>query len=636
MIFSSFSFNSTAELIISNVTSNSPIHNILRLYPLDSYNQIVYEQITNRIDLTVLASTDSDSDCLDPSINLFGKTSQFIDSTQQAFIFDYIIVNACPNRTVTLNFSTNINDLPSNLYEKSNSQNEHSKGTYSLLIPVTVRPCVPGEIYNRLGNQCEECIENYYSFSINDMECSQCPQSAYCPGRDLIVIDEDYWKMSTESATLFKCDENLNNCLGGINSECATDYTGRLCSNCIGDKRKNFIGECKDCPPQGANFMANCFFYFFLLIVLGKILEYISNSSGLSEQRRFLVLQLVHYIHFLFLTQKFNTNALRSSLELFITFRSSMWLSLDCFLLILTENRDFYLNNFMKTLYVYFGFLIYLLSFIFFQRRRKEVKERNLFYKPLFLYFFCTYPYYLCFFFQQLLCVQLEDDSYHVFNTDVSCSGTYYNNWAFGFFIPNIVLFILVIPIVLLFHYFRFSIKPLFKISSIIKFIIEFCKEIFKSIKFEEFLRFGQKVLLVIVRYSGLQDEDVDLVNFVVILSFFLVALKFEQYYNHMFRIFALYLLFIFLINCYFFVVLDFFYDISLAVFFLITAIFLKLGYYFATVFYFLSKRSFGRMVSPEKIYMKNNQNAKGENKIAPKNTNHNNTNNNYMESGKN
>ena len=114
--------------------------------------------------------------------------------------------------------------------------------------------------------------------------------------------------MSRESATLFKCDENLNNCLGGLFSHCASDYTGRLCSNCLGDKRKNFSWEFKDCPSQFANFMANCFFYLFLLIVLGKVLEYVSNSSGISEQRRFLILQLVHYVHFLFLTKKFNTH----------------------------------------------------------------------------------------------------------------------------------------------------------------------------------------------------------------------------------------------------------------------------------------------------------------------------------------
>jgi len=619
-VFSSFLSNSTDRLIISNVTSNSPMNNILTLYPLDSYNQIVYEQITNRIDLSVVLSDENynNEDCVDNSINLFGKTSLFIDTTTQTFVFDYIIINACPNNTVMLNFSTNIIGLPMNLYEKANSLNENITGTYSLLIPIFIRPCLPGEIFNELANECDQ-IENYYSFSIYDSECQQCPLSAYCPGMNLIIIDENYWRISEKSAILYKCDENLNNCLGGLDSDCASDYIGPLCANCIGNKKKNFIGECKDCPDKFPNFMANCFFYLVLLIILAKVLEIIANNVSLSEKHKFLLVEFVHYMHLLFLTQKFNVNALKSSLELFLTFRSSMWFSLDCFLLMLTGTTDFYLNNFMKTLYYYWGFLVFLIGFNIFQRKREKINKMS-FIKPLFFYFYCTFPYYLSFFFEQILCVEIENENYLISNTFISCDNSYYFNWAFVFFFPNIFLFIIIIPLIILFRYFDFSLDEYNKFRLRPQFFLELLRKIFiKSIKFDEFLRFSIKVILVIVRYTGLEDEDVNLVDFLILLTFFLMALKLERYSNEFYRVFSLYLLFIFLINCYFFVVLDFFYQYSLAIFFLILAIFLKLGYYVGTVFFFLSNRSFLTLISTEKIYMK--RNTKDQKNIKAKNS---------------
>ena len=611
--FSSFRGNSNSKLRILNVTSNNAMQNILKLYPLDSYNQIVYESITNRVDLSIISDNSSSNatNCEDKTSKIFGKTSQFIDVSSQSFVFDYIIINSCQNKTVHLNFSTNISSLPLNLYWMPNSLNEMFQNTYSLIIPLEIRQCFPGEIFNKLTNQCEECMENYYSFDINDADCALCPSSAYCPGYNLIILDENYWRADKNSSSLYKCNENVGNCLGGFDSNCLENYKGILCNNCIGDLKKNFIGECKECPNDFVNFVANFFFFMCILLIFVKVLNYFERED-LDNSRKFIAIQFIHYVHFLVLTQKFSSNAFRSSLEIYITFRSSMWFSLDCFVLMATKTTDFFVNNLFKTLYLYWGFLLYLV--IFWVQQRKQQKKQLV--KPLFLFFYCTYPFFLCFFFENIVCKEINGDKVLILNTAINCSEGYYIGWAFFFFLPNVLLFILIIPIYILFKHFHYSLTFIQekKISSVKMIKITKRELLFKNseyffqvIKLDEFLRFIQKILLVFSRFSGLQEEDNDLVGFLILLVFFLLALKFEKHYNKTFRQFSLYILFIFLINCYFFVVLDFFYEYSVAVFFVIVSVFMKVFFYFYCVWRFLFRRNVrGNMIKPNVRAMKN------------------------------
>ena len=608
LLFTSFSVNSSNKLIISNISSNNQMKSIFKLYPLDSYNQIVYEEISNRMDVSLLDSPFNLTDnniCIQKSPKVLGKTSQFIDTNIQSFIFDYIIIVSCPNQTFYLNFSTNLLNMPINLYEMKNSENEIIAGTYSLIFPIEIRQCEPGEIFNQITNECEECMENYYSFSIDDTECSLCPSNAYCPGGNIIILNSNYWRSNEISADIYRCNENIGNCLGGFDSLCLNDYQGILCNNCIGNLKKNFIAECRQCPSDFINVLANFFFFIFIIFVFSKVLHYFERED-LELSKKILGVQFIHYIHLLFLSQKYNNNALRSSMELFITFSSSMWFSLDCFLLMLTNNNDFYLNNFFKTLYLYFGISVY---FLIYGIEKRKVSNKN-WLKPLFLFHYCTYPFFLSFFLTNLLCKSIAGFNVLIEQTSISCSDGYYIGWAFFFFLPNIIIFTIIIPLIYIKKNFYSEISTLLKFVGTKEkqkfgLVIKIFAFIFQKVTVEESLRFFLKILLIIARYSGLQDEDNDLVNFLILLIFFLAAIKLEKKKFSVFQYFPQFILLIFLLNCYFFVVLDYFYEYSLAIFFVIISVLLKFYFYFIVASKFLVKNRLIMMIYPKEVILK-------------------------------
>lgn len=606
-LFSSYNVNSSGLLTLRNVTSNQAIKQVLKLYPMDTYNQIVYESITERMDLSILPKKTGlvDAKCLDNSTKLLGKTSQFLDVKTQTYVFDYIIINSCPNVTVYLNISSDIGGLPLNLYEKPNSLNENfTNYIYSLIFPIEIRQCLPGEIFNKITNECEPCVENYYSFSTNDKECALCPLAATCPGGSFVILEPNYWRSSINSSLLYRCDENLENCLGGYLSLCKEDYEGVLCINCKGNLKKNFIGECKECPSEFINLVANFFFFIFVMIFLGFLLQYFMKKV-IDEKKKFICINFIHYIHFLFLSQKFNTNALKSSLELYITFRSSMWFSLDCFLLMMTKNTDFYINNFLKSLYLYFGFLLYIIMYIFLNRKEKYKKLLE----ALFSFYYCSFPFFLCFFFENLACIEVDGNNFLRQNTSVDCSSSSHINWAYGYFLPNILLFVLFLPLLLLLKYFKFVFG--FREFALIfdkKFLIAKIREFFSVIKHEEFSRFVEKLLLIFVRYSGLENEDENLVNFLILLAFFLLALKFENHPLASFLNLGKFILLIFLLNCYFFVVLDNFFENSVALFFIVVSVIMKLLFYYFTFTRIFFSRFSQRKIFPEKFYKQRNK----------------------------
>ena len=88
--------------------------------------------------------------------------------------------------TITSNLITK--SLTELNYKQDNSLNEYvTSNSYSLIIPVKLRDCYVGEIFNFEQKQCEICEKGYFSRNINDLNCTICPNNTFCPGGTLIL-----------------------------------------------------------------------------------------------------------------------------------------------------------------------------------------------------------------------------------------------------------------------------------------------------------------------------------------------------------------------------------------------------------------------------------------------------------------
>jgi len=76
-------------------------------------------------------------------------------------------------------------------------------------------------------NVCVPCPINFYTFEIGPPDCNKCLENAECQGTTLLLANEGYWRSDLYSENLVVCLQN--GCLGGLESECAEGYEGRLC-----------------------------------------------------------------------------------------------------------------------------------------------------------------------------------------------------------------------------------------------------------------------------------------------------------------------------------------------------------------------------------------------------------------------
>ena len=114
-----------------------------------------------------------------------------------------------------------------------NGSNELNRPTYNseeyhFLFKIKFRNCSIGEIYMPDENICFPCPENKYSLNIYDKQCSICPDNAYCPGRNIIIVNTGYWRSNINSSKIYKCNEVSNPCLGGFNSTCKEGYSKKI------------------------------------------------------------------------------------------------------------------------------------------------------------------------------------------------------------------------------------------------------------------------------------------------------------------------------------------------------------------------------------------------------------------------
>jgi hypothetical protein len=138
---------------------------------------------------------------------------------------------------------------------------------------------VVGEIYK--SSMCVPCAVGTYSFFTNDSQCSQCPDSATCPGLNHMEVYPDHWRSNLTSALVYSCLAT-GACMGGEDSACGVGYEGRLCHECSGynETTGKYWGrtgdnDCMACGPAwieitklAAMFLFYCLYVVFLSVLI--------------------------------------------------------------------------------------------------------------------------------------------------------------------------------------------------------------------------------------------------------------------------------------------------------------------------------------------------------------------------------
>jgi len=106
------------------------------------------------------------------------------------------------------------------------------------------RNCQPGEISSAKG--CYPCPKNTFSVDPSEPDCRACPNSATCPGGNVLALDAGYWRSSQLSSWVHVCPIKYA-CLGGQGSECEAGYSGKLCSQCASGYYMAGLTYCIQC-----------------------------------------------------------------------------------------------------------------------------------------------------------------------------------------------------------------------------------------------------------------------------------------------------------------------------------------------------------------------------------------------------
>ncbi|CDW88159.1 UNKNOWN [Stylonychia lemnae] len=73
----------------------------------------------------------------------------------------------------------------------------------ALIISLRFRECYPGEVL--IENKCFQCIKGTYSLSVENQTCKPCPVHIKCDGGNLTLVDNNFWRSSTNTIQVYQC-----------------------------------------------------------------------------------------------------------------------------------------------------------------------------------------------------------------------------------------------------------------------------------------------------------------------------------------------------------------------------------------------------------------------------------------------
>ena len=94
--------------------------------------------------------------------------------------------------------------------------------------------------------ECYHCDLGYYADETGQIECKPCPTGATCDDRIEVVVQANYWRVNSDSTSIFRCPITGACALGG---SCNTGFRGPLCATCVQEYYFSLVDKtCLQCP----------------------------------------------------------------------------------------------------------------------------------------------------------------------------------------------------------------------------------------------------------------------------------------------------------------------------------------------------------------------------------------------------
>lgn len=170
------------------------------------------------------------------------------------------------------------------------------------------RECIEGEVAK--NNKCSRCIKGTYSYSPFDAQCTPCFDFATCEGGNKVVVDQGYWRKTNLSTVVYKCPLSAA-CLGGVESKCATGYSGLLCNICGTDDEGNIYGRegasmCTKCPSLYLQLLQFFAVMLGLFAYTGYLLNSVLSNPLRNKPQTVLIRVLTNYFQVVMIVKNFD------------------------------------------------------------------------------------------------------------------------------------------------------------------------------------------------------------------------------------------------------------------------------------------------------------------------------------------
>ncbi|KAL4504850.1 hypothetical protein ABPG73_021697 [Tetrahymena malaccensis] len=381
-------------------------------------------------------------------------------------------------------------------------------GNYAQMIEdfqfnIHFRLCKQGEIYqkeksNDGGIICYQCQKGSYLFDdpmdilknnqTTNLQCKECPQSAYFCFKNLVFLKNGYWRESPTSEAIIYCNNEPSNCLAQTNKNqtfvCKVGHIGPLCESCDNygtiwnyQYVSNLGYKCTQCYSEDK---LKLFAYVAILYIGFTIYMYMQVGN---HQEQVLQIKIGYYIRMMGFASIY-TSCLRdrtrykiklltyflqiansiNRIELYIpsifnyfilSFGSpstSLSLQSQCLLLKQPNSHDFtiplvYSQRIIAFLspFLYFlgiSLIYYLLTML------KLINNKNNFLTTSFvLVCFFLQPDVIAIIVSALSCRKIGDKFYVQADVQHECFDQYHSKFVYFFFIPAII-FWLIVPLI--------------------------------------------------------------------------------------------------------------------------------------------------------------------------------------------
>jgi len=318
---------------------------------------------------------------------------------------------------------------------------------------------------------------------------------------------------------------------------------------------------CEECPNQFLNVLSNFLVFLIFTILLSRIL-FLASKKNFYLSQYFVFKLFMDYLHFVFLTQKYDILLFKTSMEISLFLKAISWFSFNCFLSLVTPENDYYLMTFFKIFSFYLMIVIYILIYSCCNRGKMN-------YRAFFVFFYATYPFFLTFLLENFYCEVIDDQLVLKVDIRIDCYDNIFIIYRMLFLTPQIFVILIIFPALYLkkkeVKSFRGFLKTAYAyIFSEVTVCNEFFHKIFEETT-KEFFLFLEKIILIAVNTSLLDEEEKVSINLAILLYFQIFAIANFRYSNTLIKKSFLIMKTIFLLDSYFYLILFYYFSETLA-----------------------------------------------------------------------